>query len=72
MVEAWRLNKHTVYDAVPAGMQMHLFIMFTDKVEPTYDKVCESLLKANARLITALVATHQPPPLPQPDEPAAQ
>jgi hypothetical protein len=53
-------------------MQLHLFIMFTDKVEPTYDKVCEAVLKANTRLITALVATHQPTPLPQPDEPADQ
>ncbi len=65
MLEAWRLNKHTVFAAVPEGKQLHLFVMYTDKAEPTYDKVCATLLKCTSRLLAALTAADQPQPQPE-------
>lgn len=67
MLEAWRLNKHTVYAAVPEGKQLHVFIMYTDKKSPDFDTMLKALLKCNARLLAALTAADNP--LPQPETP---
>jgi len=29
MVEAWRLNKHLLYEAIPPECQVHVFLVFT-------------------------------------------
>ncbi len=50
MVEAWRLNKHTLYEAIPEGMQLHLFIVFNDTRMPAYEPVLEALLKGITKL----------------------
>jgi ribonuclease P protein component len=51
MVEAWRLNKHTLYDALPADKQLHLFFIFTDIVMPDYETVRDRMVKGIGRLI---------------------
>ncbi len=52
MVEAWRLNKHALYDAMPTGQQMHLFLIFTDTKMPDYEPVKEAVIKGIEKLIT--------------------
>ena len=54
MVEAWRLNKHVLYDVIPADKQLHMFFMFTGKEMPEYEPVKEALTKAITQLITKL------------------
>lgn len=50
MVEAWRLNKHTLYPAVPEAMQLHVFFIFNDTRMPDYGPVQEAMLKGIAKL----------------------
>jgi ribonuclease P protein component len=51
MVEAWRLNKHSLYEAIPATQQMHLFVIFTDAKMPDYEPVKEAMIKGIGKLI---------------------
>ena len=48
--EAWRLQKPVLESAIPAGRQLHLFIMFTDKVLPSYDVVFAAVEKSILKL----------------------
>ena len=52
MVEAWRLNKHILYPVIPAGQQLHLFFIFTDKVLPDYETVREAMVKLGSEELT--------------------
>jgi len=48
MVEAWRLNKHLLYEAVPPDVQVHAFVVFTGTEIPewvTVEKACTELIK---------------------------
>lgn len=54
MVEAWRLNKHTLYATVPADKQLHLFVIFTDTTEPPYEPVQAAMVKAIDKLAAAI------------------
>ena len=36
MVESWRLNKSELYPAIPAGKQLHLFIIYTSTEAPDF------------------------------------
>jgi ribonuclease P protein component len=45
MSEAWRLNKQTLYEAIPAGHQLHVFLIFTDAAMPVYETVKEAIVK---------------------------
>lgn len=56
MVEAWRLNKQVLYEAIPSDKQVHLFFIFTGKEMPDYDKVLKPAVKG----INLLAATLQP------------
>jgi len=59
MREAWRLQKPGLAPAIPAGQQLHIFILFTDKVLPNYD----TIYKAVGKGITQLQKTldYEPP-----------
>ena len=61
MVESWRLNKHLLYDLVPASQQMHLFLIFTDVKMPEYETVCAAVIKGIDKLAILLkpVATSE-------------
>lgn len=50
MVEAWRLNKHTLYEAIPADKQIHLFLVYTDNAMPEYTTVNEAVVKGIKKL----------------------
>ena len=52
MAEAWRLNKHALYPAIPAGQQLHLFLIFTDVTMPDYEVVKDSVIKGIDKLLT--------------------
>jgi ribonuclease P protein component len=47
--EAWRLNKHPLYEAMPAELQLHVFIIFTDTGLPEFATVQEMVQKGIAR-----------------------
>jgi len=51
MVESWRLNKHALYQAIPAGQQLHIFLIYTDVKMPEYETVCASVIKGIEKLI---------------------
>ncbi len=44
MVEAWRLNKHSLYEAIGPGVQLHMFFLFTDNKLPEYSAVLKPML----------------------------
>jgi len=48
--EAWRLNKHALYPAIPPDKQMHLFFIFTDTAMPAYDTVKDAVVKGIGKL----------------------
>jgi hypothetical protein len=54
MAEAWRLNKHQLYECVPAGQQLHLFFIFTDVRMPDYATVLGSVVKGIGKLSSLL------------------
>jgi ribonuclease P protein component len=51
MVEAWRLNKHILYPAIPEGRQLHLFFIFTDAAMPDHAKVSDAVVAGINRLL---------------------
>lgn len=51
MVEAWRLNKHTLYAAIPLQQQLHIFFIFTDAVLPDYETVKAAVVKGIDKLV---------------------
>jgi len=55
MVEAWRMNKHTLYPSVPEGMQLHLFLIFTGTTIPGYDLVKDVVVKGAGQLAGGLL-----------------
>ncbi len=59
MVEAWRMHKHTIYAAVPPGMQLHIFLIFTDKLLPEYVPVEAAIIKGIGKL-AAMIAPATP------------
>ncbi len=51
MVEAWRLNKHGLYETIPPDKQIHLFFIFTDIKMPEYKLVKDALIKGIEKLV---------------------
>lgn len=50
LVEAWRLNKQDVYNAVPEGQQMHLFILYTSPEMQDYPTVAAAVERGIVQL----------------------
>lgn len=48
--EAWRLQKHDVYGAVPEGQQLHLFFVYTGTEQFTFPEAQKVVGKAGQRL----------------------
>jgi ribonuclease P protein component len=55
MVEAWRLNKQLLIDALPQGMALHVFLVFTGKEMPEYAQVLPAVKTGIERLIGIVV-----------------
>jgi len=66
LAEAWRLNKHQLYETIPADKQIHLFFVFTDNKMPEYETAKSCTVKGIERLINIAAPTNQK------DEKAAQ
>ena len=50
MFEAWRLNKHLLYPAIPIDKQLHLFLLFTDTTMPLQANITSVVVKAIEKL----------------------
>jgi ribonuclease P protein component len=44
--EAWRLNKTSLYEAIPEKDQLHIFLILTSNSEQNFETIRTSLLKA--------------------------
>lgn len=49
MRESWRLNKAALYEAVPAGMQLQVFLIFTHTELPEFITVQDAVVKGMER-----------------------
>lgn len=50
MREAWRLNKHSLYAAMPDNMQLHVFLVHTGTEMPEFATIQEVVIKGIAAL----------------------
>jgi ribonuclease P protein component len=50
MAEAWRLNKHVLYELTPDHIQLQLFFICTDKNMPAYADVEKAVVLAIEQL----------------------
>lgn len=60
--EAWRLQKHTIYELVPADLQLHLFFIFTDNVLPDQPAITAAVSKGISKLQPAINQEYPPTP----------
>jgi ribonuclease P protein component len=54
--EAWRLNKHLLYEQVPAAVQLHLFLVYTGQPNPdlpAMEKAVQQMIRLLAPQIPA-------------------
>ena len=58
MREAWRLNKHGLYAAIPADTQLHIFFIYTDNQLPDFATIEAVMKKGIERLQTEFKAPH--------------
>lgn len=54
MIEAWRLNKQELYEAVPEEQQLHLFILYTAPEITDYNTITQAMQKGIAQLKSAV------------------
>lgn len=55
--EAWRLQKHPIYSQIPAGVQLHCFLVYTGSPvvkDFTLDMAKEAVSKAIGKLLTKI------------------
>lgn len=50
MREAWRLNKHSLYELIPTGIQLHVFLIFTDIEMKSYEIILKSMIQGIEKL----------------------
>lgn len=49
--EAWRLQKHPLYQQIPEGQQLHLFLVFTGNETFTFEEAMTTVRKAIDKVI---------------------
>lgn len=52
--EAWRLQKHPLYQNIPPGMQLHCFLIFTGNEKLTFEEAKTAVKKLSDKLIPKL------------------
>ena len=52
--EAWRLQKSFLYEKIPAGVQLHCFLIFTGQEKLTFETAKLSVAKAMEKLAERL------------------
>ncbi|WP_162902916.1 ribonuclease P protein component [Taibaiella koreensis] len=55
--EAWRLQKHTLYQVIPEGKQMHLFLIYSGAEKFNFEEACTVVKKAIEKLAAKVAAT---------------
>jgi len=58
--EAWRLQKHALYLAVPAGCQLHCFVIYTGAPDLSFAEAQAAVLKLQQKLIPKLQSSTPP------------
>lgn len=58
--EAWRLQKHPVYQAIPEGRQLHCFLIYTGQPELTFAEAQTAIQKLQQKLIPKLQDKFKP------------
>lgn len=48
--EAWRLQKHALYQHIPAGKQLHCFLIYTGQPAFTFEEANAAILKLQQKL----------------------
>ena len=54
MVESWRLHKYLLYQAIPDGQQLHIFLIYTDTAEQTQQALHDAVAKGMTKLVDLL------------------
>lgn len=57
--EAWRLQKHALYEAIPENLQLHCFLIYTGEPLLTFDEAKKAVLKLQQKLIPRLADSCQ-------------
>lgn len=52
--EAWRLQKHALYQSIPTGQQLHCFLIFTGNEKLTFEEAKTAVKKLTDKLIPKL------------------
>ena len=52
--EAWRLQKHPLYQAMPEGKQLHCFLIYSGPPLLTFEEAKAAILKIQQKLIPKL------------------
>jgi ribonuclease P protein component len=52
--EAWRLQKHALYQSIPDGQQLHCFLIFTGNEKLTFEEAKTAVKKLTDKLIPKL------------------
>lgn len=52
--EAWRLQKHALYQSIPADHQLHCFLIFTGNEKLTFEEAKTAVKKLTDKLIPKL------------------
>lgn len=52
--EAWRLQKHPLYQAIPEGLQLHVFLVFTGPAILTFAEALPAVHKVMEKLAAKL------------------
>jgi ribonuclease P protein component len=59
--EAWRLQKHQVYQMITPNYQLHAFFIFTGSIDFSFEQACAAVAKANQKLLKILPPLLQVP-----------
>ncbi len=59
--EAWRLQKHPLYQAIPEGLQLHCFLIYTGPPLLTFPEAQAAVQKLQQKLIPKLQPRQAPP-----------
>ena len=51
MREAWRVNKHSLYEKIPVSKQLHAFIIFTGGETPDFSMIEEAIKKSIEKMM---------------------
>lgn len=54
MIEAWRMNKQAIYQAIPTELQLHLFVIYSNTEKMSFDNLQAALQQGIAKLLPSI------------------